>query len=728
MSSPPTQIGAYSIVRQLGAGGMGTVYLGRDPELDRPVAIKMLRDQVRDEELLQRFFREARAAAALRHPNIITIYASGQHDLQPYIAMELVEGASLADVIRQRRPLTLADKLSYLAQICAGLHFAHRAGIIHRDIKPANLMVDREGVIRILDFGIAHVEGSGMTRDGSMIGTLNYMSPEQMLGRPVDHRSDLFAVGAVAYELLSYRQAFPGGLNDGLLHRLPHEDPPPLRDLVPGIHPGIEQIVMRALQKAPDKRFPDLAEMRDRLLGVLQHLDEAASLQTISVRPGQARPAPPSRPSSAPATPASVRQRLADAQMQIEQGNSAAAIRLLQQVVATDPANEAASEMLGRVQTSSGSQPAPGMPLRTKALVLAGVAAVAIAAVLAVPRFMAGGATPDAIAPPPTALPQQPPIASTATPQAPQPPAALPSPALAPAPARAPTPALAPAGAPAPALARAPALSSEPSGADAALQDLLARTRTMYTSGDLAGALDLLARNPAASSDPRIGDIAGRISAAAFDAMSSAEKSAAARNAGELAGDTLRLGNDAKGRAESSRQRASVVDAGLQALMARDAFQQAAIDALAKRNQPSPAATAAPAAAAPAVAAPAAAAAPSPLDRERGALTAALGRFQAAYRDRDINALQQIFPSLQREARQKIERAFRDCRAYDVAFDDMQFLMDPGNPTVAQVNVRSTYVCTPRTGQRPVPAAQRDVFSLRKRGDAWFIDSTGNVN
>ena len=199
--------------------------------LDRQVAIKVIREEVHEQEVLDRFFREARAAAALRHANIITVFASGQQDHKPYIAMEYIEGESFADIIKQRRNLPLADKVSYLEQLCAGLAFAHKAGIVHRDVKPANIMIDREGVVRILDFGIARIEGSAMTQDGTMMGSLNYMSPEQMLGKPVDQRSDIFSVGSVAYELLCYQQAFKGNLNDGLLHRLPHEDPPLIKEI-----------------------------------------------------------------------------------------------------------------------------------------------------------------------------------------------------------------------------------------------------------------------------------------------------------------------------------------------------------------------------------------------------------------------------------------------------------------------------------------------------------------
>ncbi len=293
MASLPSHIGNFEVLRQLGSGGMATVYLGRDPELGRQVAIKVIREEIRAKEVLDRFLREARAAAALRHPNIITVYASGEHDHQPYMAMEFVDGESLAEIIHSRRALPLSDKRSYLEQICAGLAFAHRAGIVHRDIKPANIMVDREGVVRILDFGIARIEGSAMTQDGSLMGSLNYMSPEQMLGRPVDHRSDIFSLGSVAYELLSYRQAFKGGLDDGLLHRLPHEDPPSLAQISPGLPAALERVVMRALEKAPERRFQDLTEMRTAILGG-QEATPAADDHTVVIR--RAAPAEVSPP------------------------------------------------------------------------------------------------------------------------------------------------------------------------------------------------------------------------------------------------------------------------------------------------------------------------------------------------------------------------------------------------------------------------------------------------
>ena len=532
---------------------MGTVYLGRDPELDRQVAIKVIRDPVHDQELLERFFREARAAAALRHPNIVTIYASGQHENQPFMAMEFVDGDSLVDIIRQRQAVALSDKLAYIEQICAGLHFAHRAGIVHRDIKPANLMVDPDGVIRILDFGIARVQGSGMTQDGAMMGSLNYMSPEQMLGRPVDHRSDIFAVGAVAYELLCYQQAFKGGLNDGLLQRLPNEDPPPLSELCEGLPPALERVVMRALQKAPDKRFPDLAEMRLAVIEVQRRLDSEADQQTILLQP---RPGP--RPSSSRAHGLGRPAAGADAQI-VEPGVSI--LRGPEQFGDTmtrggTPAPRTQMPKPGtqlkqpgtRIrqpgtqvrrpepipQTLASRLPGAGRTVsRVRLVVLATAAALAIATGVAVPWLTSrgdgsGGSPNDAAA------------------------------------------------------AAGGSGTVDPQG-------LLERATTLYADGELREALDLLARSPTAvATDSRLGDMAVRIAGASFDAMESAEKTAGARNAGELARNRLRAATEAKGRAESARQRGAYVEAAGLALAARDAYQQAAADALAQ-SQPTPA-------------------------------------------------------------------------------------------------------------------------------------------
>jgi DNA-binding response OmpR family regulator/predicted Ser/Thr protein kinase len=267
-------IGRYQTVERIGSGGMGTVYLARDPVLDRPVAIKFLREGLETDALRQRFGREARAAARLTHPNIVTIYDVGEHDGRPFMAMEFVPGETLAQLIT-RRSLSIERRLRLVEDLCDGLRHAHDAGVVHRDIKPANLILTPEGVLKILDFGIARMVDapqSGHTHAGPILGSLNYMSPEQVGGRLVDHRSDIFATGVVFYELLSWTQAFPGTVRDGVMQDIVGRTPEPLRRLCPGLHEGVIAIVDRALQKAADDRYPDMETMRRDVAAMRQRL------------------------------------------------------------------------------------------------------------------------------------------------------------------------------------------------------------------------------------------------------------------------------------------------------------------------------------------------------------------------------------------------------------------------------------------------------------------------
>ena len=206
MSSIPEKIDKYVVLGELGRGAMGTVYKARDPVLDRVVAIKMMsEDLLIEEEMRGRFNREARSAAGLQHPNIVTIFDFGELEGQgvPYIVMELLEGDSLAQLMEQGKPERLKDKMQIVSQICRGLDYAHKRGVIHRDVKPGNIQVLPDGTAKILDFGIANVEGSTIkTKTGLVMGTPNYMAPEQISGATVDHRADMWAVGILLYELL----------------------------------------------------------------------------------------------------------------------------------------------------------------------------------------------------------------------------------------------------------------------------------------------------------------------------------------------------------------------------------------------------------------------------------------------------------------------------------------------------------------------------------------------
>ena len=262
--SVPSTVSRYEIKQELGQGAMGTLYLALDPLIDRLVAVKLLR--VDTEEIRSRFLREARAGGRLQHKNIVSFYDVGVHDDQPFIAMEYIKGETLAEVISRKATLSLERKLKLIEELCDGLGYAHDAGLIHRDIKPANLMVtEGAGELKILDFGIARVTDlTGLTQTGGILGTINYMSPEQAQGRPLDHRSDIFAVGAVLYEILTYRRAFAGrDLRDVLQFT-----PVPVAQLAPSLDPVLGDIVERALIPEPENRYQHLRELAKRLTDV----------------------------------------------------------------------------------------------------------------------------------------------------------------------------------------------------------------------------------------------------------------------------------------------------------------------------------------------------------------------------------------------------------------------------------------------------------------------------
>ena len=260
---PPSvqRIDKFDVLRRLGRGGMGSVYLARDPDIDRLVAIKLLNEGFDEEDLRGRFSAEARSASALRHPNVVTIFQTGTFLGRPFIVMEYVAGETFADIIASRRPVPIGEKLGWLDQLLAGLHYAHTKGVVHRDIKPSNVMVDPEGGVRILDFGIARLGDGGLTQTGTLLGTLNYIAPEQLAGKPVDARADIFAAGLVAYELLASKRAFPQEFPE-IVTQIGFHDPPPLEEACPGIDPRLVAIVGRCLAKQADDRYADCAAVR----------------------------------------------------------------------------------------------------------------------------------------------------------------------------------------------------------------------------------------------------------------------------------------------------------------------------------------------------------------------------------------------------------------------------------------------------------------------------------
>ena len=267
------------------------IFKAHDPLLNRPVALKVISTEVEvTDELRARFFREAQACARLSHPNIVTVYDMGEDDGRLFIVMELLEGEELKRLVAQSKPLTLEDKLAIMVQVCGGLHYAHQRGIVHRDVKPGNIFVLRSGQVKILDFGIAQIANTeaGLTRTGLIMGTLRYISPEQVRGR-VDHRSDIYSVGAVFYELLSMRPPFTGDDPMHLLEQLRTEEPPPLEQLDPTIPLELAATVARALRKDPAERFADLEQMQIQLEEVQRRLAEEAQRVGARVRDQRAR-------------------------------------------------------------------------------------------------------------------------------------------------------------------------------------------------------------------------------------------------------------------------------------------------------------------------------------------------------------------------------------------------------------------------------------------------------
>jgi serine/threonine protein kinase len=256
------RIGKYEILRVLGRGAMGIVYLAHDTVLERDVALKLMAQAADDPGTTERFTREAKAVAKMTHPNVVTVFDLGSHtDGSPFIAMELLKGHDLQRALRTTPALTLGHKLSVLVQVLAGLDHAHHAGIIHRDIKPANIFLCSDGTVKIMDFGVARLASGSMTGTGNIVGTADYMSPEQVKGAKVDGRSDLFSVGAMLYELLTGRRPYHADNLMAIFYKITHEEPD--YDLLPqgGESADLLPILKRAMAKELDARYQTAREM-----------------------------------------------------------------------------------------------------------------------------------------------------------------------------------------------------------------------------------------------------------------------------------------------------------------------------------------------------------------------------------------------------------------------------------------------------------------------------------
>jgi serine/threonine-protein kinase len=274
-----TRIGRYEILEALGRGSMGLVYKALDPKINRLLAIKTIRfsdefDEDVIQEIKERFFREAEIAGQLSHPSIVTLHDMGEDQDLTYMAMEYLEGENLEKFINKKNLLPLRKVLSVVASVADALEFAHRADVIHRDIKPANIMLLKTGGVKVTDFGIAKAISSSRTRTGVILGTPNYMSPEQIMGQKVDPRSDVFSLGVVFYQLLAGELPFQGDNLSSLLYQITQVKHPPLRSFNPRIPVACEQIMDKALAKNLDERFQTAGQMAKLLRLLAMKVDQ----------------------------------------------------------------------------------------------------------------------------------------------------------------------------------------------------------------------------------------------------------------------------------------------------------------------------------------------------------------------------------------------------------------------------------------------------------------------
>lgn len=274
-----SKIGRYEILGELGEGAMATVYKAFDPKINRTLAIKLLRgERCEDEVYRYRFLREAKASGKLTHPNIVTVYDVGEVDGKPYIAMELLEGVPLDEVMNAGKSLSIQEAVILCIQLADAVDYAHSRGIVHRDIKPSNIVRSKErNGVKITDFGIAHMETSEnaqKTRIGTILGTPQYMSPEQVLGEEIDGRTDLFSLGVILYQLLTGEKPFQADTLNSLYMQIINEDPIPIGKRVPQLPSALSRLVTKLLQKKPKKRFQTGLEVAQELRRILRDLQQ----------------------------------------------------------------------------------------------------------------------------------------------------------------------------------------------------------------------------------------------------------------------------------------------------------------------------------------------------------------------------------------------------------------------------------------------------------------------
>jgi eukaryotic-like serine/threonine-protein kinase len=694
MPEAPATVGRYHIERLIAHGGMGSLYLARDPAIDRLVAIKLLKEGFDDAAARERFAREARSTGRLHHPNIVTVFDVGEHDDRPFIAMEYVSGETLAQLIRRRALGRLWMKLAILEDICAALHYAHTAAIVHRDIKPANVMLDESGLVKILDFGIAHVAGINITRAGDVVGTLNYMSPEQLAGEDVDHRTDIYSVGALAYELVTHQMAFPGTIQTGILHQILNSSPPAIPVLVPGIDPEIPAMIDRAMAKAPEARYQDLESLRQDLVAVRTRLLEAASA---------GEDADPD----------------AETRVHSEAVGSGTQPRSSPRVRSTLPSSARGIAVRSAMQEAR--------PPRRTGPIVAGIAVAALAVIVAAIWTINQSPSGD------------PPIEAQTTaerPQPPVPPSVIPPPSSA-----------APAAEPPADVSRAEL--------EEQLRAVRVTARQQIAAGDRQGALETLSRGLALDAgDPEVSGLLDDLARVARRAASEAGAAAATR--GQRSHTAFRDAQAREREADSLLRAGDRVPAirGFWAATSRysqvpevsgqqpaSAPPQAApadpvvipveppaavpsspsmVTTPPSASKPVPAPAEKPATPPPAAPKPEASRdpAPDPNAAHLVAIRDTLRQYTQAYQNLDSPAVGRLMPSLTPDQLRNLERDFSNYRSYTVEIRDERIAVEGTTATVACQVVRSFETRSGVTGSHTADS----IFHLRRIGSGWTIE------
>jgi serine/threonine-protein kinase len=269
------RVGKFELHELIGEGAMGVVWRAYDSVIRRFVALKLLSRAGRTPDARDRFLREARAAGALQHPNLVTIYDLGDADGQLFIAMELIDGRDLSALTALAEPLALERKLEIVIEVLQGLSYAHERGVIHRDIKPSNIRIASDGAVKIMDFGIARLQSADVTGSGAIVGTPTYMAPEQITNGAITPATDVFAVGCLLYELIAYQKPFAGETVHGVLYQVLTTDPTPLRALAPAVPPALERVVAKAMAKVPEDRYETARQLQSALFSIRAGLSGA---------------------------------------------------------------------------------------------------------------------------------------------------------------------------------------------------------------------------------------------------------------------------------------------------------------------------------------------------------------------------------------------------------------------------------------------------------------------